>query len=319
MDPNQIAAMLHSLGISGRDGERLDARETALLAKQLEHVKSKTYDILYPGFDARKFIPVSTEAPNGAESITYRQWDQFGMAKIVANYGTDFPRVDAVCKEFTTPIKSLGASYGYSVQDLRAAALSGQRLDAARAAAARRSIEAMIDHVAAFGVDGAGLTGFVNHPNVGLTSPAVGTWTAASNPLDIIKDLNKLVQAVIDQTKGVFRPNTILLAPSRFALISQMMMSADNNTTVLRAFLANNPYITSVDQWPHLELANAAGNGPRIICYTRSEEVLQMELPQDFEQFPPQTSGLEFLIYCHARSGGTVIRYPLAMEYMDGC
>src|SRR5690554_5233059 len=113
MDPQEIAAY-----IDAHMDRRLDSRETAMLARQLEYIKAQTYDVRYPAFKARTFIPVSTEVPPGAESITYRQWDQYGMAKVIANYADDLPLVDVVAREFTTKVKSLGEAYQYSIQDL---------------------------------------------------------------------------------------------------------------------------------------------------------------------------------------------------------
>lgn len=316
MNAEHIAQYLNSLTPAGE--RRLDARETAALTRQLEMVKSKTYDIQYPGLKARQFIPVSSEANTGANAITYRQWDQYGMAKVISNFADDLPRVDVSVKEFTTPVQSIGDAYGFSIQELRAAAMSGSQLDTKRASAARRAFEACVDEIAAFGVPDAGLTGFLNHANVGSTSPDTGTWTGATTPANILRDMNKLVQAVIIQTKQVWTPDTLLLPTAAFALISQTFMSADNNMTILRAFLANNPYIKNVDQWVKLDLADAEGDGPRMVCYARNPEVVELEIPQEFEQFPPQWRNLEAVIPCHGRIGGTVIRYPLAMEYMDG-
>ncbi len=50
----------------------LDSAETAFFARELEYIKSKSYDIEFPPLKAIKLIPVSTEAGPGAESITYQ-------------------------------------------------------------------------------------------------------------------------------------------------------------------------------------------------------------------------------------------------------
>ena len=117
----------------------LDADQTMFFQRELEHIKSRTYDIRYAELKARSLIPVSGEAGPGAESITYYQYDMVGVAKIIANYATDLPRADVRGKKFTSPVESLGASYGYSVQDIRAAAKAGKPLEQRKANAARRS------------------------------------------------------------------------------------------------------------------------------------------------------------------------------------
>ena len=55
-----------------------------------------------------------------------------------------------------------------------------------------------------------------------------------------------------------------------------------------------------------------------MVAYQRDPMVLQLEIPQEFEQFPPQARGLSFVVPCHARIGGVHMHYPLAVAYMDG-
>lgn len=298
---------------------RLDAGETAMLARQLEYVYAKTYDIKYAELKARRFIPVDTSVDSGAEFYTYRQWDMFGMAKLIANYADDLPRVDSLAKEYPAPIKSLGASYGYSVQDMRRSAMAGSMLDSRRAAAARRAHEQAFDDVMAFGDAAAGLAGFSNNANVPIVAPVTGQWiTNAATPLQIIADLNELVNSIILATLETFVPNTLLLDNTSFQIINStpMSLTGDADKTVLRFFLDNNPYITDVDQWNKLNAAGAGGTS-RAIAYQRSEEVLAAVEPQPFEQFPPQARNLEFVIPTHSRVGGVRIQYPLAVAYMD--
>lgn len=297
---------------------RLDANETAVFSRQLEFIKTRTFDIKYPNLKARQFIPTSNEAPNSADTITYRVWDQYGMAKIVANYADDLPLVDVTASETTVPVKSLGDAYQYSVQDLRISAATGANLDTRRASMARRAIEAAIDQIAAKGVPGTTMTGFLNNPNVPIVAPDTGSWSAATDPADIIADLNKLVNYVITTTGQVHTPNTLLFDTASFAMLTTRPMGADFNNTVMKTFLNNNPYITSVDQWTKLDTADADGTGPRLVAYVKDPEVLELEIPQEFEQFPPQARNLTFIVNCHARIGGVSIRYPLAMAYMDG-
>ena len=301
-----------------RRGIRLDAGETATLARQLEYIYAKTYDVKYAELKARRFIPVDTSVDPGAEFYTYRQWDMFGMAKIIANYADDLPRVDVLAKEYPAPIKSLGASYGYSIQDLRRSAMAGSQLDSRRATATRRANEQAVDSIAAFGNADAGLGGFTNNANVPLVAPDNAPWSSAT-PLEIVADLNKLANAIVTATLEMFEPDTLILDTASFQIINSTPMSTtgDADKTILRFFLDNTPYIRNVDQWTKLTDAGAAGV-TRLIAYKRDAEVLSLVIPQEFEQFPPQARNLEFVIPTHSRIGGVSVRYPLAMAYMDG-
>jgi hypothetical protein len=316
-----MSAAVERWGLSKPNGERLDAGETATITRQLLYIKARTYDVKYPMFKARDFIPVSHEVPSGAETWAFWQWDMYGMAKIVANYATDFPRADVVKRETQQAIKSLGSSYAYSIQDMRRIAFmapqGGGQLDVKRAAAARRSIEASIDDIAAVGNPDAGFSGFINNPNVPVFAAPTGGWAVAT-ALQMIGDLNALVQKVIVQTNQVEIPDALLFPIAEFQILTQTPYSTLADRTVATWFLANNPYIQDIDQWIKLNKQNAGKTGGRIMCYRRDPEVVTLEIPQEFEQFQPQLEGMEYQIPCHARIGGVAFYYPLACVYMDG-
>ena len=78
----------------------LDANESAFFQRELEYVKSNTYDVKYPELKARRLFPLNPEVDPGATKITYQQYDQTGIAKIIANYADDLPRADIKGKEF---------------------------------------------------------------------------------------------------------------------------------------------------------------------------------------------------------------------------
>ncbi len=70
------------------------------------------------------------EVNEGAETTTYYSYDITGMAAIINNYATDLPRVDVKGESHTAHIKSIGDSYGYNVQEMRASRMAGKSLDA---------------------------------------------------------------------------------------------------------------------------------------------------------------------------------------------
>jgi hypothetical protein len=315
MSAMHLAMILASLG------QRFDAGETANFAGALEAVKSKTYDVKYLNLKARDFIPVDGSIPSGADSFSWKSWDWAGMAKILANYADDLPKVDVLAQENTQGIKSLGDSYAYTVQDIRASAMSGMSLDSKRAAAARRAVENLIEQLAAVGNAAAGLPGFLNNTNVPLVTAALGDITGGwdtATASEILEDLHFIVNSVVITTKQTHVPDTLLLPISRYQRIATLTMGGGDNRTVLRVFLENNPYIKNVDQWHYLDTADAAGTGPRAIAYHRNPEVVELVIPQEFEQFPPQAKGLAFEVPCHARFGGVTFYYPLGAVYADG-
>ena len=300
----------------------LDANELIFFARQLEFIKARTYDVVYPELKARPLIPVSFEAGNGATSITYRQYDQVGMAKIIANYARDLPRASVKGKEFTSIVKSLGSSYGYSVQDIRSAAKAGVNLAQREANAAKRAIMQKETDIAFFGDAEYNLPGFfsnANIPSAAVPADGVGASTlwSAKTPDQIIRDVNELINDIITVTKGAEAPNTVLLPISRYTLINTTPRSEHTDTTILQFLKMAHPAITMWDWLNELETAGP-GSEAMMTAYNRSPDKLTLEIPSDFEQFPEQSVGLEFEVPCHERIGGTIVYYPLSANMAYG-
>lgn len=303
----------------------LDADESIFFTRQLEAVKSRTYDKKFTELKVRQLIPVSFEAGPGAETIRYEQFDMVGLAKVVADYARDFPRADVRAKEFISSIKSLGSSYGYSVQEIRAAALAGKPLQQRKADAARRAIAQQENRIALVGDASVNLPGWLtnpNIPNVVLPADGVGSLTTFASKITtpdlIVRDLNSVANAVVTQSNGVERPNTMLMPIAQKTLIGSTPRSANSDTTVLNYFLQNNAAgIVDCDWLAELKATNGFVSGDTLICYDRNPNAMTLEIPQDFEQFRPQEKGLEFEVPVHQRIGGVLIYYPLSQALTD--
>lgn len=302
---------------------RFDADYGMYFARELEKVKSQSYDVRYPELTATRIIPVSTDAGPGAETITYHQYDQVGMAEIISNYSTDLPRVDLVGKEFSSKVKSIGTSYGYSVQDIRAARMAGKPLEQRKANAARRANDQEANRIAYFGDTKHNMKGLFTHPNITTyTLPADGTSSSLKfkdkTPDQVLRDLNGMANKIVELTGGVEQPNTLLLSQNIHGDISTRARSATSDTTILEFFLANSPYIKNVEVIPECATAGTGGT-ELVMMYNKSSDKLTLEIPQMFEQFPPEAKGLEFTIACHSRIGGVIIYYPLSLIKAEGC
>jgi hypothetical protein len=300
---------------------KLDAGETVFFARELEFIKSKSYDVKYAELKARSLLPISYEAGPGAESITYSQYDHLGLAKLISNYANDLPRADVKGKQFTAPVRSLGASYGYNLQEIRAAKMVGKPLEQRRANAAKRAVLQLENTIAMFGDADHGLGGFLSNPNITVVSVPTG---ASGSPLwinktpdEILKDLNTVANTPFNVTKGVEMADTMLLPLNQYTQIASTARSANSDTTILEYFLKNNPFIKSVDWLNELKGVGVAGSDS-MLAYRRDPDALTLEIPQDFEQLPVQEEGLEFTIPCHSRLGGVLIYYPLSIARGDG-
>lgn len=314
---DSVVNVLQTLDVRHDSGRRWDAGESAFLVRELEHVISTVYETVYQEYRARRFIPVDNSVPSGASSYVYKVWDHFGMAKILHSYADDLPLVGRLAKEFPAPIRGIGNGFAWSIQDIRAALFARRNLNNELLLVARRTAEARVDAIAAFGDAAFGLAGFLNHPNVTLTPPVTGNWATAT-PLQILQDMNTLATAVSTLSKRTYTADTMLLDETSWDIVTQTPMSVDNTKTIIKTFLENSTNVRNIDVWPSLNLADAAGTGPRAVAYARTPEVASLVIPQEFETFPPQAKNLSFFVPCHLRCGGISMKYPIGVAYMDG-
>lgn len=300
----------------------LDADESVFFARELEFVKSKSYDKKYPELKARTLIPVSNEAEPWADAIVYESFDMVGFAKMIVGYSDDLPRADVKGTEFINPVKSVGASYGYNIMEVRKSRARGKNLEQRKANAAKRAILQEENRIAFLGDAKTNLKGFLNHANVPvLTLPADGTgstttWSTKTTA-QILRDMHAIVNAPINNTLGVEQPNTLLLPRTSYLYVKSTPWATNNDgRTILDLFLQQQSGI-SVDWLNELETAGA-GATKRAVAYRRDPEALTLEIPQDFEQFDPQPRNLEFVVPCHSRIGGVIFYYPMSATYADG-
>lgn len=308
---------------------RQDAGETFFFARELEYIKSKSYDIEFPEMKAFKHIPISTEAGEGAQAITYAQFEEVGMARVIESYADDLPRADITGKEYTTQVKSIGVSYGYSVQEIRAAIYVGRSLTQRQANAARRANDQKINRLAWFGDDVYNILGLLNTPNIPVSlvpNDGVGAstlWTTKT-PDQILRDLNMITNSIPQLTKGVEMPNTVLLPIEQYTQIASTPRSTTSDTTILEYFIQNNPFVTTVDWVPELTGAGIQTDPPGglntnvFIVFDKNPDKLTMEIPMPFTQYPPQERGLEFVVPCESRYGGIIVYYPLSLAFGEG-
>lgn len=301
----------------------LDASETFFFQRELDYIKARSYDVLFPRLKALTgLFPISTEAGPGAEVITFTQYESTGLARIIASYADDLPTADIRGKQFTSQVRGIGVSYGYSRSDIRAAMMAGKPLQQRVANAAKLANDQLANQIAWFGDTQFNIQGFLYAPNV----PAApvendGTggnteWTTKT-PDQILRDMNDLCNSIFALTNGVEAPDTLILPNAQYALIASTPRSANSDTTILEYFLQNNPFVTNVD-WVY-ELAGAGPNNEDImVAYHNNPDKLTLELPMPFTQYNPQERNLNLVIPCESRIGGVIIYYPLSISIGEG-
>ena len=286
------------------------------LARELEQVLARTFEVQYADIKYSSVLPISTEIGPGADSFTYRIFDAQGSMKLIQDKASDLPRADVLRKEVTHQVRSLGASFAYTIQETRAAAMvPGMNLEQRRANAVRRAYEEKVQDVAYFGESAVSMDGFFNNANVDKTVP--DKWFDTATTDEMLELLNEAPTSIVQGSNMKESPNTMLVPYDVYRILSTTPRSSTSDTTVLEFFLRTNPFIRSIEPINELEAGKSELTKDRIICYDRSPEKLQLHIPRTLEFLPPVRNNLEFSVAAHARIGGVALYYPKSVLYVE--
>ena len=323
-------AALWLAGIEVMGVKRFDSVEDAsvFFARELDYVKSKAYDKQYPELSALRYLPISSEVSEGATTATWYGYEVTGLAEIINNYADDLPRADVKGEATTVNIKSIGVSYGYNAEEMRASVHAGKNLDARKATAARRSHDLKVNQIAFIGSDKDKMVGIFSEA-AGIPEYALSEVTVDSAKKtefkyktadQILADLNGM-QAYIDElTNSIERPDTLAL-PSHIYMDLSTRRIPDTEITVLKFLKDNSPYIKNFESWNELgagaTMFNPTGKNVAFL-YTKDPEKFTLELPMPFKQYPIQIKNLETVVPCESRCAGLMIYYPFSMLLAKG-
>ncbi len=312
----------------------LDADETIFFERELTHVMTRVFEKLYPQLEALLILPIDRSASPADRTILWREFDAVGIAKIIANYADDLPRVDVLGEEHVVAIRGLGASYGFSVQDIREAQKVGRSLEQRKATAARTAIEQLKNRIGFTG-DSAnapnGLRGLFTTPNTNdvvaataVAAPNGTAWSAASGktPDEILADMSNLLDSVRNATNGVHRATHLVIPANSFAYIKNTPRSAGSDKSILTWFKDQNPGIEVMDSYSFQAVSQlpsgASGTDSVAMAYVKDPDLLAFAIPMALMQHPPQSRNLEFVVNVEERVGGVIVWKPLSISFMEG-
>lgn len=320
-----------------------DANETLAFTRQLENINQQMFQVGYAEAQALSVFAglIKGDIDPTDEKATWRLFDRYGEAKFVSNYSDprDFPQAQATGQEMSTYIKSLGASYTVTIQELRRAARLNQSLDSDRLSMAREMIERKIDSTV---TSGDGTTGtnavlglfsssYVTDYIQGTLATANGqtSWDLALDPANatdqtkrdlaaskICDDLNYLHTKAFVDSKQRVKLDSLVLDSKNWKLLTNTRLSTYSDVNIMTYVQGNTPF-KSIQAWNRLDTAGS-GSKARVLAFERNPLNFQIILPIPFEQFPPVAQALAFTTYCHARCGGVQVRFPKSIAYLDG-
>lgn len=295
----------------------------AFLLSQLTHIESKMYEKKYKAITYPSIIPVTNEAGEWAESVTYFYMDGSAIAEFVGTKSLNVPISEISTNKITIPVELGATGYEYSDEELRQAVQMQRPLPQLKSNTARRAYEELAQETAMIGNTTHNLPGFINNTNVTsstVVNPGSGTTWAVKTPNQILFDVNDFMGSIFVDSLQAERSDTLILPTQQWNYIAGTPRSDNSDTTMLSWLVANSPYIKSEsDIMAVSELAGAgAGGVDRMMAYTKDIDKVVMHIPMPLRFSEPQRKGRGFEIPGEFKLGGVEFRYPGSARYADG-
>lgn len=296
---------------------------------QGRNIETKIYQKRYPTFNYGAHVPVVTEGAPWAIGTTFFTVDTAGEAKFLSGAGADMP-FNAATKDMAShDFAMIGSGWEWNMEEVNQAALYGIALNSTKAMSATDKIERLLNTLAMSGSTEKNWKGLVNYTGVSRADVAndgtsTSTFWSAKTVDQIVRDINLGLTTVRTQTEEVEWADTVRLPPEAFRdLSTRRLGSGDGVLSALDFVKKNNIYTAETGQpldiLPLRELATASNDGGgRMIFYRKDPEVLRFHLPMPRTVLQPrQKSIMGFETGIIARTGGTEVRLPGAMTYLD--
>lgn len=300
----------------------LDSNESIFFARELEHIKQQTMEVDFQEIKARSLWPINTEADPADKTFTYRQFTKLGAAKIISDYANDIPNIDVEGEEFTSKIKTIADSWGWTIDEIQASAKTNKNLDGRLANAGREAALREENRLSFVGSAPHGIPGVLTNANVNtvvLAADGTGSPTTAwdgKTPDQILRDLNQIANQAKIISKGVEQSNTLLMPVKQWSDLHTRRVPG-REITVLKFFLDNSPTITNIEDVEDL-VGVGGGSTDIALAYNRNPMKMEMIIPLDWEIRPPQEKGLAVKVIGRQKMGGVVIYRPLSVTKAEG-
>lgn len=316
---------------------RLDAFDIAFLNRELRHVDPVSYPTLFAGLLGRRYIPLIEGISPLKDEYQWTQATIVGDAKIGAPGASDMTRVSVSYTANVSSIRQIPVTMSWTIREIKqSAAYANGKLQDDTIRAAMSVVARKRDNMLALGLTGTNIGGLLNATGVNTTSAATKTGTGAGtlwiravpvSPDEILADIAKMVSNVRTQLKQAtlapggdnmpaFARWVLLLDEANYTYISQTPRSATSDKTILQWAMSQNPWLESIEEWNQCDTA-ASGNHLAVL-YPRDVMCVGCICPSEWEMEPYQYEGHNVVVPASGSCGGTVVKYPVALQYMTG-
>ena len=285
--------------------------------EDLDSIDSTLYEPKEEELVVRNLINVKTDVDPGAESYSYDVITRRGAAKIIAPGADDVPLVETDLQRHTVQIYSIASAFKIYLQELRAAQKAGRNLDTTKADVARKTIAEKENKLAWVGDDKHNISGLTNATGIQTFTVEEGdeeeTEWEDKTGTEIIKDLRQ-ARAKVNKLPG-HNADTLVLPPEKAEKLEEPVSEYD--TRPIREYLESVGWFDNIEVTTDLE-GRGDGDSDCFLVFDSSPEVMELLVPMDITRHDEEYKFPYFKVPVEERTGGVIIRYPMAICRADG-
>lgn len=321
-----------------QEANRLDSFDIAFLNRELRHVDPVSYPTLFAGLLGRRYIPQIEGISPLKDEYQWTQMTITGDAKIGAPGASDMTRVSVSYTPNVSSIRQIPVVMSWTVREIKqAAAFQGGKLQQDTINAAMSVVARKRENMLALGLAGTNIGGLLNNTLINTTSAGTKSGTGAGTlwirtvavaPDEILADISKMVSNARTQLKQAsFAPGgdnmpafarwVLLLDEANYTYISQTPRSSTSDKTILQWAMSMNPWLESIEEWNQCDTAASGGNHLGVL-YPRDVMCVGCIIPMEWEMESQQQEGHNIVVPASGSCGGTVVKYPVACQYLTG-
>lgn len=313
--------MAFTYGNPGTTDSALDMVVSVFEDLKSEAIKVRLPDVLWTQCIAMS--NVDTSVPVGAEQVSKRVTDEAGMGAFISAVGANIPTVSMSAGKIKIPVETAAIMTHIDTDEANKIQYGyGQSIAAEHGGIMRRGSERHIEKAFFYGSPSVGFYGYLNFPGVPVVAAAANISTLTG--IEIVELFTDLYNSVMNQTKNIWKPDTLDMPYTQYNFIASQVFSAGNSSNVFTlemvqkalTALAGKP--VEIKAIRHLQGAGA-GAVDRAKLYTKNVMDNQyMPFPETFNMLSPQEAGLGVNVFARYRFGSYYELNPLSGAYLDG-
>lgn len=310
---------------------RLDSAQLSYFNQRLGEVKAGVLEQRYEALRGRQIVPTSTTQVDPLmSSVSFDIVDSQASEPTLISQG-DYGKPSEVSMSASQDnflFKAWALAYSYGYDEIAMAQKYGLPLDAVRANAVRRKLEAQIDDICATGNSQTGLKGLYNQSTSGtgivLTTAAAsyGTLTAAGGmtAAEVADDVTRWVLGVVESSKDTLLRGRLVIPTANYRLMQVSHVTRGSTALTVLEDIAKQcgDVIESIVPWAKGQGVGASSRN-RMAFFSTADNAVALWQSREITQTDPidvPDQMRQKVIMHHKTAGVRVLEGPM-LAYRD--